>query len=329
MLNHFEKRHQRQVASELDQIVSSKSIKVLRYRIPELTEARAEAKSASLIGLGNFAQYKGLVLLKILPSNSGLSRYSFEQRNKRSSTICQILWEANIPTIRLLEADFQADIPWALWTSVPNKIIGDLAYRVEYLSDGFATYLVKLRQVLDKINEKNLPEGLYKETNIQTKIREEYILRQGAIISTLGEEIYEKGLAAIENTWASNRDLKLVHNDLSPQNLLENDTGFVAIDWESATLAPAEVDWATVWIFACLKPDWAQQIYLRATNHLSPTAKSEANKIFLTYGYRILAYYAETYLYAQRMKNRHIANNKLVLQAGQQLIESLENTSTP
>jgi len=144
------------------------------------------------------------------------------------------------------------------------------------------------------------------------------------MIRALGEKVFLRGLPVFEQSWPKTLPAVLVHNDLSPQNILFTNSGFVAIDWDTAQIAPASVDWAAVWMFACQKPDWAEQIYQLAIKRLGPKEKKEVDSIFLLYGYRLLAYYAETYLYALRVGNRFQALNKTVLEAGQNMLEKFE-----
>jgi|GEM_PF-2468995 len=320
MPNAIEKRHYQQTADQLRQLAVLNSIVIHQLRIPE----RGEAKSAASIGNYQSKRYRGLVLTKILPLTSGLSRYSFKLQNERANFVSQQLSKNGLPTISLLKADYRSAVPWVMWTCYPNKTIGCFAYETKYLADSLLKYFEKLRQLLDKISADGLPGGLFPQIDLSTKIKEEYVQRKDTVINTLGEEVYKRGLSAVDAKWPATLPLKVVHNDLSPQNILATDSGFIAIDWDNALIAPAFVDWATIWMFACQKPEWAEQIYQLATRDFNPKEKRGVNTIFLTYGYRLLAYYAETYLYALRVKNRFQAQNKAVLESGLWALETLE-----
>lgn len=237
------------------------------------------------------------VIIKLRPLGSVTSVEEFRRTETVEAQITDHLVQLGLRAQRTLKTQFDEAPEWIIREFSDGKPIGDIMILPTIDIDELFNFLVEMRQDLDTITDK-IDHRLLNRHDWQKKWLEEFNQRRQAVITHLGHEVASTLASAIK--WPAHLECQpsVLHNDLAPQNILQNEQGFFLIDWGEACLGPRAIDWAMVWSFALDSPELREKILAQAQSEAKTEKElQEVKEIFLALNARMVASFAEWHDY--------------------------------
>jgi len=264
------------------------------------------------------------ILLKVLPPNSTTPDAEFVTTETRESEISNILSQSGIKASRYLKTQFDKSPKWIVREYFEGQPLGDIYYLENIHQDDLFDYLGNVRNALGN-KRSDLPQGLAKKANWVGKWQNEFNERLGFVEKYLGQAEANRLARCFDKTVETDYEQAILHNDLSPRNIIKTPHGYHLIDWGEAAIGPAVIDWATVWSFAVFQKELRAKIVQKIITD-NPNKDKDA-RIFICLATRLLATIAEHHDYRLSLENtpRHLYpyNAKALETAYQNLQELL------
>lgn len=240
------------------------------------------------------------VIIKFRPPNSIITSAEFRRTETVQAAVSLFLAQSGLPVQLTVNSDFDSELQWSVRQYFVGEPIGNNFIHPTIDTTGLFNYLLTLKNNLARLAEQ-IDTNLLNHPDWQQKWGSEFQQRRTAVVTTLGSVAADQLESAVNRPirWADQETV--IHNDLSPQNILQCDGQFQVIDWGEASLGPNSADWLTVWMFALDLPELRQRIFHQALEQApSSAAKAEARDVFRALGARLVASFAEwSYHYSQ------------------------------
>lgn len=231
------------------------------------------------------------VILKVRPTMSETDKTEFVSDETKEAVVSKAVGDQGVTTSQTLASQFTSSPEWTIRTFIAGEPLGKIVFERLIKTALFFDFLKDLRSSLNNAasNDVNaLPNIVFQPT-----WQQEYAERKAYVVKHLSQEVanYLEELLAQEVDYGYEH--YLIHNDLAPQNIIEDNGSYHVIDWGGSKIGPRAADWAMLWIFAVELPDLQQLIYQQAIEEVEAANKEIVHRLFIQLTARMIATFAE------------------------------------
>ncbi len=250
------------------------------------------------------------VLIKMRLRGSSLPAESFVADETRNYQVATLLNSHGVISQELISKQFEHEPEWLILRAIPGEKVGHHFYNPQYLKPTLLLAVCNLRDALDSLEP---TEQLIKQLRRQDWCRgwlKEYEDRQKNVQKYLGPEAEKVCRELLQEELELKDSCGIVHTDLSPENILEQNGHYFFLDWGGAGYSTKALDWMMVWVFGVGNSEFQAAVIdemLKRTK--GGSENTETKKAALKVAARMIATFAEYCAYWEELPEKRISTD--------------------